>query len=1041
MRVVTPHHPREKGEVTAVLTVAALGVMVAGLLFGATITNTLRKAANTSSAANPTPIARLLPTGVKFRSTPYQCAAGFKVIVDPVIDKLVIKNLQGTGEYTLGTITNPNHIKGSTTGRNTPVGYRMWSPRECFTKGPSSAECNAFGDNLKIDWNQNTLITPNGISKPAIHLKVRTGGLLGDDPNFDVDPEVDFYYTSEEGVPAWVFDGTPKQIVFEYYVTEGTASRRKKIYYTQSETGQSCPGTPVTGTPTVTPTITGTLTPTPTNTGTITPTGTACKYGVNTFEIVGEICQENPVRKYTNARYVCYDGKEGRLGNASSCLSSVDWKKLADVACAGRANHPYCLPTPTVTTTGTPTITPTGVTPTNVTPTNVTPTQVGACPLKNKAYVRICTNSDCSTSVATNEFDGPFPDKFQAYYGTSNDEQRQSVVVGSNPQVKFGNKPWPFRLFGHPKDSAIGLDSGDEQGAIYWMTNNFNPGPSSFYQRGDRGNKVNVFGYFNGDKYTIDHIECKKNGGDHLPCPGSTVLTSLKPGQPNFTKTDGVSGNPDPAASNWVVGQISDLLIDCKVDYEYGWYLMPKDIQPQACYFRPRTFVKYQETTNDTPELIKDFSDPKLSTDGSLWGVINDKLATEKAPSGETPDPLFWSRFNDPKLGPEMGKYDPCGTSGDIRGCEIKGSSCCGGKTEVYTMNKDNACVTLFHDSKFKVSQKCSPNVKSGSLKDLENINFTGDDYTCTTVSSAISSPNPANPDPSHPDVICGLPVACSEKGVRYEYGWVLTKSDQPTPTATPCNAENPDKKCETPTPTKKPTPKDDTRTFQLDIEGINMPAGITNPCFAVANTKEGLINQAPKSDPFPCTRQEAEFDGKVVKSITVAFKNVTSKALNVVAQINSCSNSEITVTNGRVVCDKFVHKQNPRALDPNQTLECVWANPKDTDQYTCTVKNGSNKASTNTNTKNSPNVVSNTGKNTSVVTQGRAGATVLRLQEADCVEDRTINSLDIAIVLAEWNQYLTGDLARTTRCDTNNDGKVNSTDFTETLDLLGNRY
>ena len=89
-----------------------------------------------------------------------------------------------------------------------------------------------------------------------------------------------------------------------------------------------------------------TLTITPPPPTTITPPP-VCKFGVNTY-IAGDECQLGTIRGFKGARYVCYDGTAGTLGNATTCKTSEEWQRLANVACEGKANYPYCLtPTPT----------------------------------------------------------------------------------------------------------------------------------------------------------------------------------------------------------------------------------------------------------------------------------------------------------------------------------------------------------------------------------------------------------------------------------------------------------------------------------------------------------------------------------------------------------------------------------------------------------------------------------------------------------------------------------------------------------------------
>ena len=81
------------------------------------------------------------------------------------------------------------------------------------------------------------------------------------------------------------------------------------------------------------------VTPTPTPTPMPTP---ICKIGVNFFSVYNS-CPDG----FRNARYMCYDGVKGILGDPTSCESSEVWRKMADAACKGHSSCPSPTATPT----------------------------------------------------------------------------------------------------------------------------------------------------------------------------------------------------------------------------------------------------------------------------------------------------------------------------------------------------------------------------------------------------------------------------------------------------------------------------------------------------------------------------------------------------------------------------------------------------------------------------------------------------------------------------------------------------------------------
>jgi hypothetical protein len=64
-----------------------------------------------------------------------------------------------------------------------------------------------------------------------------------------------------------------------------------------------------------------------------------CKTGLNSFTAY------NPCfGGFHNAKYSCYDGSSGLLGESTSCKSSSTWKKYAEDACQGKSNCPGPIP-------------------------------------------------------------------------------------------------------------------------------------------------------------------------------------------------------------------------------------------------------------------------------------------------------------------------------------------------------------------------------------------------------------------------------------------------------------------------------------------------------------------------------------------------------------------------------------------------------------------------------------------------------------------------------------------------------------------------
>ena len=195
------------------------------------------------------------PTDGAFRSQVMSCGVGFRVVRDPVIEKITLTSTTGSGQYNIGTadLTIP-----STATRTSPIGYRMW------TLDPGDPS-----NNLTIEWNPGTNYPGTGAPKGSLHVQVKSGN--SSNPNSKIDPQIDFYYF--KNLPSWLKSGEPVIISFSYYVTSGLQNKPTRTDHTIQSRSNACQGT-ITITPTRTPTptkipsITPTKTPTPTRTPT-----------------------------------------------------------------------------------------------------------------------------------------------------------------------------------------------------------------------------------------------------------------------------------------------------------------------------------------------------------------------------------------------------------------------------------------------------------------------------------------------------------------------------------------------------------------------------------------------------------------------------------------------------------------------------------------------------------------------------------------------------------------------------------------------------
>lgn len=252
----------------------------------------------TGVTAAPTPTTAAVPTGVcrtgnRFSEHPLSCGVIFRVCVDPVIDRIMIRS--GGNEFVLN---DADEVMGSDTGRRGPVGYRMWR----------SHNPGAVVDAITVKFSES--ITRTGSPRPdkrAVYLGLRSGG--HPNPDFNQDAEVDFYYY--DNVPAFVYDGSPKEIVLDYHITIGTGSSRQRTEnFTQTVRTNGCALPPTaTPTPSATPIPTRTPTPTPSGRPTITPTRTPTPTRIPTPTTRIKQCNEScNVDTDCRSGLRCFDG-------------------------------------------------------------------------------------------------------------------------------------------------------------------------------------------------------------------------------------------------------------------------------------------------------------------------------------------------------------------------------------------------------------------------------------------------------------------------------------------------------------------------------------------------------------------------------------------------------------------------------------------------------------------------------------------------------------------------------------------------------------
>lgn len=193
-------------------------------------------------------------TSGSFTSRSLVCGAAFRVVVDPLINKITLSAKGQSYDIGLADVVVP--ASSGFTGPNSPIPYRMWKPAP-----------NDPLDNLLIEWNPNTSYTAPGVPKGALHVQVRSGNDAN--PHSKVNPQVDFYYF--RNLPTWLKDGSPVIVTFSYYTLSGAQSKQVRTDYTITENAKACVGVVVTPPPfsTLAPTI---ITPSVVRPTGITPT-------------------------------------------------------------------------------------------------------------------------------------------------------------------------------------------------------------------------------------------------------------------------------------------------------------------------------------------------------------------------------------------------------------------------------------------------------------------------------------------------------------------------------------------------------------------------------------------------------------------------------------------------------------------------------------------------------------------------------------------------------------------------------------------------
>ncbi|MFS8158983.1 MAG: hypothetical protein ACMG6E_01995, partial [Candidatus Roizmanbacteria bacterium] len=534
------------GEIATLLTVASFAIMIVGLVAGTQYSKLLQSQSNATGQAptGPFPTLRAGERGTnryreiykrgdaKSSKNPLQnnCRAGFMLIIDPT-----------TTGYIIMTASTPT------------LEFRMENVADKFGNKPGQYTMFAQRNSAQVTFDPGK----------DIELTIRST-----DKSTKKQQIIHHFFYDRSSVPWLDAELAKNNVIFrvEYKLknlpqTWHQDSELKGLCNGETVTPEPGTGTPIeTETPgpgTGTPILTSTIVPPPPCGGTTVPTS-AVTPGVGTGTPVPPCVTATP--KVTDAL------------TPPPCYTLVPPKETPGPGTG-------TPPPPCVTVTPVATITPGPGTGTPI-PTAVPPTKItGLCPLRVKSYVKICKDAKCKDDEATitNEFDNKIdPATGYAYYGAINDKQK--LAIDAATKVAWGDKPWAFAPFGHPQDNSKGLIASGI-GEIWFGTTNFT-GAIGYVP----GSRAIVTGYFNADKYKIDHVSCGNlPSGTTLACPGVTkgaytAKSTLYCSASTLGCTEVKGGNPDPLANDWVKGRIDDLLLDCNTDYEYGWYLLPKNI-------------------------------------------------------------------------------------------------------------------------------------------------------------------------------------------------------------------------------------------------------------------------------------------------------------------------------------------------------------------------------------------------------------------------------------------------------------------------------
>ena len=201
-------------------------------------------------------------SGSQFSSRSYSCGVGFKVCQDPIIDKVTIRNRDGSGTLVIDASgPSADRTDGPTEGRRNPIGHQVWKTNP----NDSSDNVVVRHGGTSADGSQ----ARSGERSSDMIIEVFSGRANG----FTQSDR--FVYTFTQNLPDWWTSGSAYEVTLEYHIQNRIISVMPRRY-TKSQATNSCRTTTptptvVTPTPTVitpTPTI---VTPTPTE---VTPTPT-----------------------------------------------------------------------------------------------------------------------------------------------------------------------------------------------------------------------------------------------------------------------------------------------------------------------------------------------------------------------------------------------------------------------------------------------------------------------------------------------------------------------------------------------------------------------------------------------------------------------------------------------------------------------------------------------------------------------------------------------------------------------------------------------